>query len=159
MAVNDEAAALRSNVTSVTAVDGVVLQQIGELFRRDEVVDRRQLECAILDDCKAARRPPVAGSLRSCGLSQVRRRAEQRGVDRLLLVDEVPVGEQAHVSVEREALAERRAEVRELALPEDLPLADIGRVEEVAEARAFEPAPEPVAVSELRGTPRSFGSR
>src|SRR2546426_1358161 len=43
LAVNDEAPALRSHVTSVTAVDGVVLQQIGEFFRRDEIVDRRQL--------------------------------------------------------------------------------------------------------------------
>jgi hypothetical protein len=43
LAVDDEAAALRSNVTSVTAVDGVVLQQIGELFRRDEIVDGGQL--------------------------------------------------------------------------------------------------------------------
>lgn len=43
LAVNDEAPALRSHVASVTAVDGVVLQQIGEFFRLDEIVDRRQL--------------------------------------------------------------------------------------------------------------------
>ena len=43
LAVNDEAPALGSDVTSVTAVDRVVLQQIGEFFRRDEIVDRRQL--------------------------------------------------------------------------------------------------------------------
>jgi hypothetical protein len=42
-AVDKEAPTLRSHVACVAAVDGVVLQQVGEFFCRDEVVDRRQL--------------------------------------------------------------------------------------------------------------------
>jgi hypothetical protein len=49
-AVDDEAAALGSNVAPVPAVDGVVLQQIGQLVRRDEVIDRCQLERPIVED-------------------------------------------------------------------------------------------------------------
>ena len=73
-----------------------------------------------------------------------------------MLVDEVPVGQKTHVRVGREAPGERRGKVRELALPEDLPFADVGRIEEIAKPCLFEPPAEPLAVAEpavLRARP------
>jgi hypothetical protein len=63
LAVNDEAPALGSDVASVTAVDRVVLQQLGELFRRDEIVDRRQLERSVVDDLLECGAPDPAQSI------------------------------------------------------------------------------------------------
>ena len=52
------------------------------------------------------------------------------------------------MGIDGQARDERRSEIGELAFLEDLPLANVGTIEKISEARALEPASELLAVPE-----------